>query len=292
MPVHADGALTCVGQNKHGRCDVPADVGSVGTASELADRQAVVYSSEYPMTSAWPFAENIVHVEPPLSISPEEASLVASEIQAGMVERLVCSSPLSAGRVCEEATALEREDIFLLEFNRMPRKVVEILSNGPQLKSCRDNLVMFDFSWKLVSGAMVFVLPEHYVEVMRALIGHELKSSHVIVTACLENAVAEAIEDIGSGAWTKQRTLLKSVLDVDEKSVAASTSSRQQQSPLRSISREVFETLDHWSSRVDISIERTFLCAVAFDLEQQHVVASSTTAARSRVKSNPRGIAL
>ena len=55
----------------------------------------------------------------------------------------------------------------------------------------------------------VFVHPWQYRAAVRALVGHQLLASHVIVAESLEHLVEESLSDIGRGVWARSRAELQ-----------------------------------------------------------------------------------
>merc|ERR1719401_3017830 len=125
-----------------------------------------------------------------------------------MVERLIGVGAIPIDEETHEGAALASDEIVLLEFNRNPREMFEALGEALPLRSCREMLSVNGHPWQLVTGAMVFVHPWQYRDVMSALHGRRLKGSSVVVSSSMEHLVAETIADIGRGAWVKQRRLL------------------------------------------------------------------------------------
>ena len=55
----------------------------------------------------------------------------------------------------------------------------------------------------------VFVHPWQYRAAVRALVGHQLLASHVVVAESLEHLVEESLSDIGRGVWARSRAELQ-----------------------------------------------------------------------------------
>ena len=97
------------------------------------------------------------------------------------------------------------QSVFLLMFNRVPKGMLDLLAAGRMLRFCSEALEAHGHSWRLLSGAAVFVHPPQYPAVMRALVGRELLPSHVVVAGYLEHVLEETLVGIGKGCWARAR---------------------------------------------------------------------------------------
>merc|ERR1711937_100355 len=93
--------------------------------------------------------------------------------------------------------------------------MIEALSEGATLGRVRADLLANGHNWRLITGSMVFVHAWQYAKVMRELVGHDLKASHMVVAQSLEHLVAESIAGIGGGAWAKWQTTLMTTFEAD-----------------------------------------------------------------------------
>ena len=112
-------------------------------------------------------------------LTPFEAALVNSQVEAGMVEILASTAfPVTLSAVNPTPP---NEEIVLLDVNKNPKQMLMALSEGKPLRACRDALANSGHNWRLINGSMVFVQPWRYLGVMRALVGRKLEKSEVIV---------------------------------------------------------------------------------------------------------------
>ena len=58
------------------------------------------------------------------------------------------------------------QSVFLLVFNRVPKGMLDLLAAGRMLRFCSEALEAHGHSWRLLSGAAVFVHPPQYPAVM------------------------------------------------------------------------------------------------------------------------------
>ena len=87
----------------------------------------------------------------------------------------------------------------------------------------------------------VFVHPWQYRAAVRALVGHQLLASHVIVAESLEHLVEESLSDIGRGVWARSRAELQWPAGGDSDIAEA-------------------PALDAHAVRGQFEVRRTFLC--------------------------------
>jgi len=151
-----------------------------------------------------PFA-SVAHIEHAAVISEVEAAEIVSVQESDFIQRNAAAAVLQTE---QEQSQIATEVVYLLQLSRTPRQMVRALTDGVPLQNCREVLTTAGHNWKLMSGAMVFVQPWQYRWVMRALNGHELKASHLIVGSSIEYLVEESIQGNGQGSWAKSRAEL------------------------------------------------------------------------------------
>ena len=109
-------------------------------------------------------------------IDPEMAQLAADHDWAEAVE---------AQMAAPTNNLQEEETIWLLRYNRHTKEFHEAL-HGPELLACRESLESAGKSWRLPSGAYIFVNPNQHQAVAEMLDGRTLYSSHVVVSTSWE----------------------------------------------------------------------------------------------------------
>ena len=132
---------------------------------------------------------------------------------------------------------------------------------------------------RLPVGAWVFVHPGQYRDVMHALNGQHLRSSHVIAATSLEYLVAESLSNIGEGAWVRARH------EVPWSTRSSSTAASPGSPAPRSAPGFVAATVDMDDLWQGFGVRRTFFCEVT-PLRSAATVVQSTTEAHGGV--NPR----
>mmetsp|Transcript_87988 Transcript_87988/g.222050 ORF Transcript_87988/g.222050 Transcript_87988/m.222050 type:complete len:736 (+) Transcript_87988:128-2335(+) len=247
--------------------------------------RAVIGSSSDEQLAA-PFAE-CEHTEPAADIDPVEAACIEALQSVGRIERLLdCGVLPSRGHDDADIEFGEQlgidEDVLLLSLNRCPGSLVSALGEGTSLRACRDRLHKAGHHWKLPSGTFVFVHPEQYDQVRRAIIGWELQRHHVIVTSSLEHLVDEAMMDIGKGGWAKDRQCLQ----LSQLSRNASSGGSPGQAS-EEVSHD--DEAEDEGKEYRLVAQRTFLCYAA-SLQHASSVVQSTTEANSRGGLNPRRV--
>jgi len=146
--------------------------------------------------------QDVQHEEPAAEIPPEEAAAVVAIQETVFIER-------NLHALVETEPA---EQVLLLQLNRTSERVVLALSNGNALNACREALHQEGYSFRLASGAMVFVQPMQYHSAISAaklcVPSGRLMSSHIVIAASLEYLIAESLAGIG---WIKNRRCLPHV---------------------------------------------------------------------------------
>jgi len=118
-------------------------------------------------------------------------------------EDIFDSDPDDMSAAARGSASLLPPVVLVLEYARSPKEFLNALMLAPELAECRDALSREDYSWKLKSGANIFVQPEHYKSVVAALKGRQLKPRHVIIAKEFEHSLNEALRDIGKGVRAK-----------------------------------------------------------------------------------------
>jgi len=169
-----------------------------------------------------------------------------------------------------------RENVYLLQLKRTPSQVVHALTEGVPLRSCREALSTAGYNWKLISGAME---PWQYRQVMLALNGYELKTSHVVVASNMEYLVAESIQGIGQGACAESRVQLPLIQTSSSCDLThVSSDAEYDESP---------EAEEQIGLLAELIVKRTFVSSVPL-LQDAKLVTQSTTEASSNHGRNPR----
>jgi hypothetical protein len=218
----------------------------------------------------------ISHDESPTEISPMEAADIEAQQMAGRIERLLncgadsLSDPHIVGCV------------VLCTCNRTPDAMITALCNNRSLRSCRESLEEAGHHWRLPSGAFIFVDPEQYNIVMRALGSTMIKAYHIVIASDLEYLLEESIAEIGQGAWMKAREPLR-LRNVSPQGSICSDASSIRESP---------STPRTWAFAVDgtesvFEYKRSFLC-MAPRRRNPDSVCGSTTEAERGAAINPR----
>mmetsp|Transcript_131093 Transcript_131093/g.261587 ORF Transcript_131093/g.261587 Transcript_131093/m.261587 type:complete len:762 (+) Transcript_131093:93-2378(+) len=132
----------------------------------------------------------IAHADPAAHIAEEEASQVVDVQQACFIERCLTSSAgIEEGYTSTEDT----ETVWISKINRNTKELREELMTGPSLRTPRDELEREEYPWELPCGALVFISPWQYRQVMIKLEGMELFPDHIIFAGSLEYLVEEAL---------------------------------------------------------------------------------------------------
>lgn len=231
----------------------------------------------------------IRHEEPAAIIAPGEAAAIEDRQMVGRIERMigweVTPTPpqdINGGDANQPVVA---DAVCLLRFNRRPEDMVSTLEEGASLRACRANLAEAGYDWKLISGTFVFVHPEQYASVMRAIVGWELKGHHVIISESLEYLLEEALNDIGKGAWAKDRQHLYVSQASGSEALASSGSQEDQKEQQHQGIHHEQDQGEWWDL---LKVERTFICCDTIRQRNSKSVVQSTTEANPRAGGNPR----
>jgi hypothetical protein len=226
-----------------------------------------------------------VHEEPAEVITPDEAAAIEELQMAGRIERLLgMNASLSHTQEMTHASS-EQDDVLLLTFNRFTEAMLSELSNGVSLCGCRTNLAAAGLNWKLPTRTLVFVHPQQYTDVMRAIVGLELKGHHVIIARSFEHLLEESIARVWNcclkGSWVKERSELGPL----EPLRASSVSDMLNQEDREFCNQiEPCKTAEWWEA---VPVERTFI-HLQFPRKDPASVVQSTTEANPRAGVNPR----
>lgn len=228
-------------------------------------------------------------MESPAVISPQDAEVTARVLWADGIQYLpqLLNSTLSGVQV----GSAPREEILLGKLNRMPKEVRVEFSEGVSLRQHRNALVTSGHSWKLASGAFVFVSPWQYELTMVALRDRQLHPDHVVFSASAEYLVEEALLRC-KGPWMKDREPIE----------RGGTSQRHSSSSIDSCSNHAVAGSDcaldsigpntafdsDW--RQYLSIERTFLCLLPVDSAGESIVTVLTSELHCSKLANPRRV--
>jgi len=77
---------------------------------------------------------------------------------------------------------------------------------GEPLKDCRGSLSEKGFSPELACGAKVFVAPQHFEPVMRAVQGQDLKPWHVLASDDFCDLVTDTVSSLPSRAQVREKS--------------------------------------------------------------------------------------
>lgn len=218
--------------------------------------------------------QQVVHMEPPAEIQPQEAAQFVAVQHACFVERnlnAMADAPTIDGHVGHE------ENIWLCKLNRNTKPLRSALCVGPSLQPCRDALEGAGHPWRLPSGALAFMHPSQYRMVMIALGSRDLQPDHIVVAESLEYLVEEALDR--HNGRCRGRQLINVGISVSELATSSSE-------PICQDGEEIDQT-SGTSDRFHVIVQRTFLCSVPIGCGPCMVTAS-TTDAHSACGANPR----
>jgi len=215
---------------------------------------------------------DIQHLEMATGVDPIEAALTADAQLASFIAegRFPGQGAVTEADSDEGVEWVPDERVFLLDINRPSKGMCDALDDGRPLRACRDALDVAGHPWKLLTGTRVFVHPEQYRAVMRALNGQTILSWHVVMTQSLEHLVEESLAGIGKGAWARDRTALE--MRASGTAVATTGSASSDAEP-----------------SYQFEVKRTFLCVTACP-RPAATVAQSTTEAHENAVVNPRRV--
>ena len=174
-----------------------ATVMDVGADVEDADVQRAAWCD-----AAEVVIQTVAHSDPPTCIDSRVATRLVDEQHATYVEQRL--SMMMEG--VDRRFKVSEDALILCDLNRNARCVRQALTCGVSLRQCRDRLAFFGHSWKLDSGALIFVHPWQYRIVIVAIRDLTLHPSNIIFAKSLEYLVAEAMASCSAqGAWMKTR---------------------------------------------------------------------------------------
>lgn len=103
------------------------------------------------------------------------------------------------GSDSEEVDYDERfERVILHAYSRCPDVFHKALNEGRSLEEIRSVMQQAGFSWRMLSGAKIFVYPQDYRAVVSATARLELRPHHVIMSEPFEPLVREALGHLPS----------------------------------------------------------------------------------------------
>merc|ERR1719210_3096091 len=173
----------------------------------------------------------------------------------------------------EQADNTFPDCIFIGKLNRIPKPLRVELGEGPSLRSCREALEEAGHSWRLLSGAMVFVHPRQYPVVRAALDDAELRPYHVVFAESLGYLMEETLARC-KGAWITSTTPVcrfghESRIEDDEVLDEATDIGEGDDA------KDVVACAGRpWAVRV----QRTFVCIAPASAAESHYAASTTRA--------------
>jgi len=185
--------------------------------------------------------------------APED-SMEAEMVQA-IPENVEASNSMVSQGLADSRPDPMDEHIILLEFSRSPEPFRRALLEGPELEGCRKNLEQHGFSPVLDCRAKMFVRPEQYELVCKAIVDHnlKLKAWHVVVATEFEPLVIEALTKLPRSdqvSMKKRPTTLPKYWDVCAQQSAAAPLSPEPTSDTAS---------SGGSHGFEITVKRTFI---------------------------------
>lgn len=151
----------------------------------------------------------VFHPEPPAIIPPEEAQVFVDVQEAGLISRMIdktMDSDHQADPGCDP--------ILLGRVNRMPHGFRAHLAESNSLRQCRRALEEQNLPTQTAEGALLFIKPDQYPEVCRAvrLSTLTLSPSDIIFAFSFEYLLAEAFDSFngnGQGCWLRSQKKLE-----------------------------------------------------------------------------------
>jgi len=232
--------LHCFGYNRHGQCDVPAELGTVmrvATSShqrKSTGAQASDHFRSFGAASAGRpdvFAEmgedpseviqDVWHLDSAANIDPAFAVEIAMAMESGMIERQAQSAALQL----EEAQQVDPQ-LILLQFARPTKALRDALRFGTALQQCRRALEQEGLPFELPDGNMIFVEPEDHAAARQvpATSGLKLNCFYVVVSPSMEHLIDESLAGCGKGAWAR----LREEMSLRDSDVATAEDSEQE----------------------------------------------------------------
>ncbi|CAE7612960.1 unnamed protein product [Symbiodinium sp. CCMP2456] len=202
--------------------------------------------------------EEVMHdpMEQPATISEGEASATSRALWEAAVEMRATETRTDVTFSLEEgeSASTAREEVYLAKLNRIPKQLRSAFADGPALRPCRDALQAEGLSWKLSSGAMIFVSPWQYTAAIIALSDLELHPDHLVFSRSMEYLVEEVLQQ--HSTWVKDR----SVLDIQEFQATSRLHNSQHQEEESDKPRADPGAGDIPSWQPFMFVEKTFVC--------------------------------
>lgn len=194
------------------------------------------------------------------TISPNQSGDEANEASESDGSQCSMDSyPEAMSAAGAASTSVIPQSIVLLEFARSPKQFLHALQYAPELEECRRAMSSSGCPFTVKGGAKVFVRPERYAGVMKAIQGKQLKPRHVIIADEFEDLLELAIHNIGKGVKTKSKAFIppepmvekRTFLEVplpsslrsdprsDPATVSTSDADPRKNNPRRAVPREV-----------------------------------------------------
>lgn len=211
--------------------------------------------------------------------SLDEAESRAAAENAQVVEAIFRSSTSSS------ATDVMAEKIYLLRFGSAPsggdgpQRFRQALLEGPALHHCRASLEVSGHSCVLPQGALIFVRPESYREVLVALSDLELHPFHVIAGEAFEHSIEEVLASFSFQQRPKLKPGVAGRMEISVRQSLAFLGCRRRASGQDGLEEGRPGTLCE---------KRTFLCCVP-SLSDARTVAQSSTEVVSELSATHYG---
>lgn len=213
-----------------------------------------------------PVLQHIVHTEPAAFRDEELLNLQADEDFASNVEWRLHGMGYTAGAVTQGEDVFTSEKVHILRFGSgNTEDFRETLLEGPQFHPCREALESAGYACCHSSTALLFVHPNQFPDVERALDDHELHPFHVVITESLEYLLAEILEKMPCRQRPREKsgTRLELGLPIPPQGLASGSKASGP---------------DGVAIDLILVVRRTFLC-VAPQLKEANTVVQSTTEA-------------
>jgi len=233
----------------------------------------------------------IQHADSAAQIDEREAAQIVALQHADFVERNLDRMPYEAA--VDGCSEYLEDHVMMGKLNRIPKDLREEFVHGPSLRACRAALEEEGYSWKLFSGALVFVHPWQYRETMLALSGFDLRPYHLVFAASLGYLVEEALGRC-KGTWLTSRSVIKEGLEGASQLgiVSAAAESVGDDDYILKFEGGGGDTTKLAVEEEDVAdwilcVQRTFLCVLSQHSVQPPCTASTTVARCPNVR-NPR----
>ncbi|CAE8589324.1 unnamed protein product [Polarella glacialis] len=155
-------------------------------------------------------------------------SLEALNLANGIPEEIAAGNADGAQMVFERlprAKAEEQVVLISLKFRRTPESWRKALLDGEELRPCIEALRAVGLDATLMSGAKLFVRPEHYEPVLKNIEqqGFRLYASHVLVAAEFFQSVVAALMAVPSTSQVGKPSRTRLAVDLNEDSDVSTT---------------------------------------------------------------------